>query len=159
MGLASPIPHLPQYVGAALDFGIVPTTASPVRRFRIPATHCAAARLAPSTPTFSRPRPPLSGAASGLVSRPAPPRGSPDGCAVEEATRRPGMASRPPTKRRTARPWRPTLGYVGGDVEQRAVVYHSGRIFPTSMLNRWLTTALRLQTVVCMMHWIHQCTL
>nr|XP_051204389.1 uncharacterized protein LOC127317568 [Lolium perenne] len=35
------------------------------------------------------------------------------------ATPRPVMASRPPTKLRTARPWRPTLGYVGGEVEQR----------------------------------------
>jgi hypothetical protein len=35
MGLASPIPHRPQYVGATLDFGLVPPTASPVRRFRI----------------------------------------------------------------------------------------------------------------------------
>jgi hypothetical protein len=120
--------------------GVTDSAPAPVRRrharFRPRAPHCIAGssiphprrplrrrppprRLAPSTPTFPRPRPPLSGAASGLVSRLAPPRGSPDGCAVEEATRRPGMASRPPTKRRTARPWRSTLGYVGGDVEQR----------------------------------------
>jgi hypothetical protein len=50
------------------------------------------------------------------------------------------------------------ITFLWSDVS-RAVVCQSGRTFSTSMLNKWLTTALWLQTVVCMMHWIHQCTL